>query len=98
MPSFVGVQRSTESHELSSARAHVLPVKLGNITATFAPRGLAFHGREQFKIFQNREIVIVVLSNDDLEAVATGANLVQLLGKRYARVRLDTSGARDACY
>jgi len=59
---------------------------------------LAFHGREQFKIFQNREIVIVVLSNDDLEAVATAANLVQLLPKRYARVRLDTSGARDACY
>ena len=63
-----------------------------------ALRGLAFDEREQFKIFQNREIVIVVLSNDDLEAVATGANLVQLLGKRYARVRLDTSAARDACY
>jgi len=44
------------------------------------------------------QIVIVVLSNDDLEAVATRANLVQLPRQRYERVRLDPSGARDAGY
>ena len=65
------------------------------ITATC---GTAWFGisrrRERFKIFQNREIFIVALSNDDLAAIATRANLVQLLRQRYERVRLDLSGAR----
>jgi len=54
--------------------------------------------REQLKVFQEGGIIIVVLSKDDLEAVATGANLVQLPRQRYERVRLDLSGARDARY
>jgi len=43
-------------------------------------------------------IVIVVLSNDALEAVATRVDLVQLLRRLYERVRLDPSGAMDAGY
>jgi len=43
-------------------------------------------------------IEIVMLSNDALEAVATRADLVQLLWRLYERVRLDPSGARDAGY
>jgi hypothetical protein len=45
--------------------------------------------REQLKIFQDRGIVVVVLSLKDLEAVAKGRNLISLLRKRYEAVRLD---------
>lgn len=68
----------------------------------FSKHGLSGAGRstdaerEQLKVFQDRAIVIVVLSSDDLEAVASGANLVQLLRQRYERVRLDLAGSRDA--
>jgi hypothetical protein len=52
--------------------------------------------REQLKVFQDRGIVIVVVSNDDLHTVGSGANLIQLLRQRYERVRLDLSGSREA--
>ncbi len=46
--------------------------------------------REQLKVFQDRGMVIVVLDLNDLEAVANGANLIQLLRERYEAVRLDS--------
>jgi len=48
--------------------------------------------REQLKVFQDRGIVIVVLDMSDLERVANGANLVQLLRERYEAIRLDLQG------
>ena len=48
-----------------------------------------FAEREQLKVFQDRGIVIVVLSLSDLQAVANGANLITLLRNRYETVRLD---------
>jgi hypothetical protein len=48
-----------------------------------------FAEREQLKVFQDRGIVIVVLSLRDLQEVANGANLITLLRNRYETVRLD---------
>jgi hypothetical protein len=48
---------------------------------------------EQLKIFQDRGIVIVVLDLNDLQAVASGKNLINILRTRYEAVRLDI---RDA--
>ncbi len=48
-----------------------------------------FAEREQLKVFQDRGIVIVVLSLADLEKVASGANLIALLRRQYEAVRLD---------
>jgi hypothetical protein len=48
-----------------------------------------FAEREQLKVFQDRGVVIVVLSLADLEEVACGANLVAMLRSRYEAVRLD---------
>jgi hypothetical protein len=45
--------------------------------------------REQLKVFQDRGIVIVVLSLADLERVASGANLIAMLRRQYEAVRLD---------
>ena len=47
---------------------------------------------EQLKVFQDRGIVIVVLTLGDLEAVATGANLIALLRRQYESVTLDLRG------
>jgi hypothetical protein len=61
----------------------------------FSKSGLSGQGRteyaerEQLKVYQDRGIVIVVLSLSDLEAVAKGANLIALLRERYEAVRLD---------
>jgi hypothetical protein len=52
----------------------------------------AFAAREQLKVFQDRGIVIVVVDLQDLEAVASGANLTQLLREKYEAVRLDLQG------
>lgn len=68
----------------------------------FSKSGLSGQGRsknaerEQLKVYQDRGIVIVVLSLSDLEAVANGANLISLLRERYEAVRLDIRGARNA--
>jgi hypothetical protein len=48
-----------------------------------------FAAREQLKVFQDRGIVITVLDQSDLEAVASGASLISLLRERYEAVRLD---------
>ena len=55
-----------------------------------------FADREQLKVFQDRGMVIVVLDAADLERVAHGANLVQLMRQRYEAVRLDFRGSGDA--
>ena len=44
---------------------------------------------EQLKVFQDRGIVIVVLDLQDLQAVAEGRNLINILRNRYEAVRLD---------
>jgi hypothetical protein len=48
--------------------------------------------REQLKVFQDRGMVIVVLDVNDLEEVANGSNLIQLLRQRYEAIRLDLRG------
>ena len=45
--------------------------------------------REQLKVFQDRGIVIIFISQADLESLAKGNNLVVLLRERYEQVRLD---------
>jgi hypothetical protein len=45
--------------------------------------------REQLKVFQDRGIVIVVINEADLQAIAKGKNLIALLRRRYEAVRLD---------
>jgi hypothetical protein len=68
----------------------------------FSKRGIsgagkpAFAALEQLKIFQDRGVVIVVLDLKDLESVASGGNLVQLLRERYEAVRLDLRGPQYA--
>src|SRR6266487_5198623 len=52
----------------------------------------AFAAREQLKVFQDRGVVIVVVDSGDLVAVASGANLIQILRDKYAR---RTSGPVD---
>lgn len=49
----------------------------------------AFAALEQLKVFQDRGLVIVVVDLRDLEAVAAGLNLTQLLREKYESVRLD---------
>lgn len=45
--------------------------------------------REQLKVFQDRGMVIVVVDLEDLKRVAGGANFVNILRRKYERVRLD---------
>ncbi|HUK60783.1 MAG TPA: hypothetical protein VLV50_16240 [Stellaceae bacterium] len=45
--------------------------------------------REQLKIFQDRGIVIVVVDQGDIAAVARGENFISLLRQKYEKVRLD---------
>jgi hypothetical protein len=57
-----------------------------------------YAAREQLKVYQDRGIVVVVLSLVDLEAVAAGKNLISLLRKRYEAIRLDTMEQPSANY
>jgi hypothetical protein len=45
--------------------------------------------REQLKVFQDRGMVIVVITKKDIEYVADGGNFIGLLRKKYEKVRLD---------
>ncbi len=45
--------------------------------------------REQLKLFQDRGIVIVVVTRDDIKAVIDGYNFITLLREKYETVRLD---------
>jgi hypothetical protein len=54
--------------------------------------------RELLKIFQHDDLTILVLSQDDLQQIAEGANFLVLLRTMYEQTRLDlpkTSGAAD---
>lgn len=52
--------------------------------------------REQLKVFQDRGMVIVVVNHEDLERVAGGANFINILRRKYERVRLDLADAGPA--
>jgi len=45
--------------------------------------------REQVKVFQQRGMVVVVVSDADIRAVAEGLNFITMLRRKYERVRLD---------
>lgn len=47
---------------------------------------------EQIKVFQDRGMVIVVVSQDDLNLLSEGANFVSMLRSKYETVRLDLRG------
>lgn len=51
-----------------------------------------FGHREIVKVFQDRGIVIVVVTKADLERVANGANFITMLRSKYEKVRLDLPG------
>jgi len=52
--------------------------------------------REQLKLFQDRGIVVVVVSLNDIKAVIDGYNFITLLREKYERVRLDLYPGRSA--
>ena len=52
-------------------------------------RRTADAAREQVKVYQDRGMVIVVISDLELGRLAAGANLIALLRQSYERVRLD---------
>jgi len=45
--------------------------------------------REQLKVFQDRDMVVVVIDLKDLEQIREGANLITILRAKYEEVRLD---------
>lgn len=45
--------------------------------------------REQLKVFQDRGMVIIVVNEKDLQCIAGGGNFINMLKKKYERVRLD---------
>ncbi len=45
--------------------------------------------REQLKLFQDRGVVVVVVSSSDIDRVANGANFITMLRAKYEEVRLD---------
>jgi|SRR5579862_1218752 len=45
--------------------------------------------REQLKVFQDRGMVVIVISESDLERLVDGSNFITMLRERYERVRLD---------
>jgi hypothetical protein len=49
--------------------------------------------REQLKVYQDRGMVVVVVSEQDLVSVANGMNFVTMLRSKYEAVRLDLRGA-----
>lgn len=48
--------------------------------------------RALLKVFQRRDIVVTVVSDDDIELIAEGDNLITLLRDRYERRRFDLPG------
>ncbi len=53
-------------------------------------KGTTAASRERLKVYQDRGLVILSLSLDDLRHIADGENLITLLRARYESVRLDT--------
>lgn len=54
----------------------------GHAETRFAQRGIV-------KVFQDRGIVIVVVTKADLQRVVGGENFITMLRSKYERVRLD---------
>jgi hypothetical protein len=52
-----------------------------------------FAQREIVKVFQDRGVVIVVVTKADLARVANGENFLTLLRSKYEKVRLDLLGS-----
>jgi hypothetical protein len=44
---------------------------------------------DQMKVFQNSGTAVIIITESDLQRVATGANLITLLRSKYEEVRLD---------
>jgi len=40
-------------------------------------------------VFRQRDTVVVVVSEADMQAIAEGANFITMLRKKYEQVRLD---------
>lgn len=63
----------------------------------FSPNSITGEGknkyaeREQFKVFQDRGLAIIVIDKDDLTYVEKGGNLIALLKRKYEKIRLDLS-------
>ena len=61
----------------------------------FSREGITRHGiardasQEQRKLFQDRGIIIVVVTRGDIQAVVDGYNFISLLREKYEAVRLD---------
>ena len=51
---------------------------------------------EQLKVFQDRGMVIVVITEEDIKSVIKGANFISLLRSKYEKVRLNLSGKTAA--
>lgn len=64
----------------------------------FSKHGISGEGeatnaqREQMKVFQQRGMVVIVVSERDLKDVADGANFLTMLRTKYEQVRLDLRG------
>jgi hypothetical protein len=58
-------------------------------------RGTVGAKREQLKVFQDRGMVIVVVSAADLGRVAEGENFIAMLRQKYEKVRLDLQTASE---
>ncbi len=61
----------------------------------FSPTGISGSGklrdaeREQLKVFQSKGMVIVVINGNDIDSILEGKNFINLLRKKYERIRLD---------
>jgi hypothetical protein len=81
--------------------ARVLDSTKSQFGILFSQEGITGEGttrnasREQLKLFQDRGIVIVVVSRKDIEAVINGVNFISLLREKYETVRLDLVAEQD---
>jgi hypothetical protein len=50
---------------------------------------LRYAEREQLKAYQSKGMVIVVIDQNDIDKISEGKNFINLLRKKYERIRLD---------
>jgi hypothetical protein len=61
----------------------------------FSPKGISgrrqmrFAERERIKVYQDRQIAIVVVDSEDLEYFAAGGSFIGRLRSKYESLRLD---------
>ena len=64
----------------------------------FSRRGISGDGKnidsglQQIKVFQSKEMVVVVIDENNLEQIANGINFISLLRAKYEWVRLNRTG------